>query len=50
LVQPDRVSEAAFIVDVSDADLATFYDVPTKQLNEQVKRNAKRCPAGSGDS
>jgi phage regulator Rha-like protein len=28
-----------------DADLATLYGVPTKRLNEQVKRNARRFPA-----
>ena len=28
-----------------DADLAEFYGVPTKRLNEQVKRNAARFPA-----
>jgi hypothetical protein len=28
-----------------DADLAELYDVPTKRLNEQVKRNADRFPA-----
>lgn len=27
-----------------DADLAEIYDVPTKRLNEQVKRNAGRFP------
>ncbi|TSA10638.1 MAG: ORF6N domain-containing protein [Betaproteobacteria bacterium] len=27
-----------------DADLATLYDVPTKRLNQQVKRNAERFP------
>ena len=27
-----------------DADLADLYGVPTKRLNEQVKRNAKRFP------
>ncbi len=27
-----------------DADLATLYGVPTKRLNEQVKRNAERFP------
>ena len=27
-----------------DADLATIYGVPTKRLNEQVKRNADRFP------
>lgn len=28
-----------------DADLAALYDVPTKRLNEQVKRNPGRFPA-----
>lgn len=28
-----------------DADLAAIYGVPTKRLNEQVKRNAERFPA-----
>ncbi len=27
-----------------DADLAWLYGVPTKRLNEQVKRNAERFP------
>ncbi len=27
-----------------DADLAALYGVPTKRLNEQVKRNAERFP------
>ena len=27
-----------------DADLAELYDVPTKRLNEQVKRNKERFP------
>ena len=29
---------------ILDADLAEVYDVPTKRLNEQVKRNADRFP------
>ena len=29
---------------VIDADLAEFYGVPTKRLNEQVKRNSARFP------
>ena len=29
---------------VIDADLATFYGVTTRRLNEQVKRNASRFP------
>jgi len=27
-----------------DADLAKLYGVPTKRLNEQVKRNIERIP------
>ena len=30
---------------ILDADLAVLYGVPTKRLNEQVKRNAERFPA-----
>ncbi len=30
---------------IIDADLAEFYGVPTKRLNEQVKRNRERFPA-----
>jgi len=30
---------------IVDADLATLYGVPTKRLNEQVKRNKERFPA-----
>jgi len=29
---------------IIDADLAGFYGVPTKRLNEQVKRNKERFP------
>ena len=29
---------------IIDADLAEFYGVPTKRLNEQVKRNKERFP------
>ena len=28
-----------------DADLAELYGVPTKPLNEQIKRNSERFPA-----
>lgn len=28
-----------------DADLAALYGVPTKRLNEQIRRNPKRFPA-----
>ena len=30
---------------ILDSDLASIYCVPTKRLNEQVKRNAKRFPS-----
>ncbi len=30
---------------IIDADLASFYGVSTKRLNEQVKRNRNRFPA-----
>ncbi len=30
---------------IIDADLAVLYDVPTKALNQAVKRNSKRFPA-----
>jgi hypothetical protein len=30
-----------------DADLAALYDVPTKRLNQQIKRNAERFPKDS---
>lgn len=36
LVRGDKV--------IIDADLAEFYGVPTKRLNEQVKRNHERFP------
>jgi hypothetical protein len=29
---------------ILDSDLAALYEVPTKRLNEQVKRNADRFP------
>jgi hypothetical protein len=29
---------------ILDSDLASIYGVPTKRLNEQVKRNARRFP------
>ena len=30
---------------ILDADLAGLYGVPTKRLNEQVKRNSSRFPS-----
>lgn len=32
---------------MTDADLAALYGVPTKRLNEQVRRNAGRFPEDS---
>ena len=37
-----HIRDAAVIL---DADLAAIYGVPTKRLNEQVKRNKERFPA-----
>ena len=31
---------------ILDSDLAELYDVPTKRLNEQVKRNIRQIAAG----
>ncbi len=31
---------------ILDADLAAIYGVPTRRLNEQVKRNEERFPPG----
>jgi hypothetical protein len=35
---------------ILDADLAAFYGVPTKRLNEQVKRSKARFPGGTSRS
>lgn len=49
LVPTETIAERIFIVRgqkvILDADLAALYEVPTKRLNEQVKRNADRFPA-----
>ena len=49
LVPAEIIAERIFIVRghkvILDADLAALYEVPTKRLNEQVKRNAARFPA-----
>lgn len=53
--KPDQLSIAAELIEqriflirgekvIIDADLAGFYGVPTKRLNEQVKRNRQRFP------
>lgn len=48
-VPTETIAERIFIVRgqkvILDADLAALYEVPTKRLNEQVKRNAGRFPA-----
>lgn len=48
LVPLERIESRILIVRghkvILDADLAEFYGVPTKRLNEQVKRNPHRFP------
>jgi len=48
LVPLERIQRAILVVRghkvILDADLAALYDVPTKRLNEQVKRNHDRFP------
>jgi len=48
-VSEDRIVEAIITVRgqrvVLASDLAALYGVPTKRLNEQVKRNGRRFPA-----
>ncbi len=39
-----RILEIRGIKTIVDADLAKFYGVATKRLNEQVKRNSERFP------
>ncbi|MCW5551805.1 MAG: ORF6N domain-containing protein [Verrucomicrobiae bacterium] len=49
LVRVDRIGSLIRTIRgkkvILDADLARIYGVPTKRLNEQVKRNAKRFPS-----
>jgi hypothetical protein len=44
----DRIQQRIFVLRgvrvMLDVDLAALYGVPTKRLNEQVKRNARRFP------
>ena len=49
--QPMRIDQISFVIRairgqrvILDADLARIYGVPTKRLNEQVRRNARRFP------
>lgn len=48
LVPTERIEQAIFLIRgqkvLLDGDLARIYGVPTKRLNEQVKRNPKRFP------
>ncbi len=48
ILAPDVVEKHILIVRgqkvMLDADLARLYRVPTKRLNEQVRRNHKRFP------
>lgn len=44
----ERIAEKIYLVRdqkvMLDSDLAALYEVPTKRLNEQVKRNIRRFP------
>lgn len=48
LIPTDQIERAIFFIRgqkvILDGDLARIYGVPTKRLNEQVKRNRKRFP------
>lgn len=48
IIPAERIERGIFIIRgqkvMLDADLAELYGVPTKRLNEQVKRNADRFP------
>jgi hypothetical protein len=47
-IQVGKIEERIFLIRgekvVIDSDLAEFYGVPTKRLNEQLKRNRDRFP------
>ena len=49
LVPADRIESKILEIRgekvIVDADLAEFYGVPTRRLNEQVKRNMGRFPS-----
>ncbi|MFH0984504.1 MAG: ORF6N domain-containing protein [Candidatus Omnitrophota bacterium] len=49
LVKPEQIVDALGFIRgqrvILDADLARIYGVPSKRLNEQVKRNQERFPA-----
>jgi hypothetical protein len=42
---PDRIFTVRGKRVILDADLAELYGVPTKRLNQQVRRNPERFPA-----
>ncbi len=48
-VPAERITQSILVLRghkvLLDADLAALYEVPTKRLNEQVKRNIERFPA-----
>ena len=48
LINQERIEQQIFLIRgfriMLDFDLALLYGVPTKRLNEQVKRNLKRFP------
>jgi hypothetical protein len=48
LAKADRIEQAILLIRghkvIVDQDLASFYGVTTKRLNEQVKRNSDRFP------
>ena len=48
IVSVGKIEQRIFLIRgekvIVDADLAEFYGVPTKRLNEQVKRNKDRFP------
>ena len=48
IVPVGKIDQSIFLIRgekvIVDADLAQFYGVPTKRLNEQVKRNKGRFP------
>ena len=50
LIVKNNIKDKIFIIRntqvMIDRDLAELYGVPTKRLNEQVKRNIKRFPSG----
>lgn len=49
VILPDRIARSILLIRgqkvIIDADLAEFYGVSTRRLNEQIKRNRDRFPA-----